>query len=202
MNKTKYILILMIFAALVFESCKKPHPDEFREPLTEDQLAWIYNKENPKYRCEYLDTNHNIISIDTISSSTWTSYSDYSDLCGDEYTIYYYKANYSFGLGRPELEFDPDAYYLNIIINNQNDFIVELDIINLFNITNINVDTITLNGRYYENVFKFENIDFFKKIFFKKGIGFLYLEQNNGNNATLIENTAKPNRFLKPVRFK
>lgn len=192
MSKTKYILILIIFTALLLESCKK-HPDVIREPFTDEQLMWIYNRENPKYRCEYLDANHNIISIDTLSSSTWTSYSDYSDLCGDEYTIYYYKANYSFGLGRPELEFDPYAYYFNLEINNQSDFAVNINE-TATNLQNLTTDTALVNGILYNEVYKISDYGY-KHIYFKKGIGFLYLEKFDGSNATLIENTAKPDRF-------
>ncbi len=183
----------MIFAALVFESCKKPHPDVIREPFTSEQLGWIYNKEKPKYRCVYLDANHNIISIDTISSSTWTSYSDYSDLCGDEYTIYYYKANYSFWLSRSELEFDPDAYYLNLEINNQSDFAVNINE-TATDLQKLTADTALVNGILYSEVYKISYNEY-KHIYFKKGTGFLYLEKYNGSNATLIENTAKPDRF-------
>ena len=76
MNKTKYILILIVFTALVFESCKKQHPDVIREPFTDEQLAWINNHSAPVYKVVSFALNNNdsiITRVNTVNSTILNS---------------------------------------------------------------------------------------------------------------------------------
>ena len=212
LHKIHFLKIITIFFIIfILIACKKRHPDEFREPFTEEQMGWISNLENPKYKCITKSTNSQgdtIITIDTVLSKAGFNYEKTSVIQNDEYLITYYEGHYVFYLSYNTLINDFVFYNLEIEINNLNDFQAILNY-NVFhnNITFSKVDTAFINGICYNEVYKIENFDpncpeKLKKAYFKRGIGFLYLEKYNGSNATLIENTAKPNRFLKPVRFK
>ena len=207
MNKTKYILILIIFAAFVFESCKKPHPDVIREPFTDEQMGWINNKTNPKYKCisNTVDSfGNNIEVIDTIISNTYQVVYEQEDVVNDEYLINYYNGEFYLWFSNSNKELS-NYFSIEIVINNAENFNAKLFYALRYDITNIKTDTALINNIVYQDVIKIiglSNVVNFEKIYFKKNLGFLYLEKPNGNNATLIENTAKPNRFLKPVRFK
>lgn len=202
MSKTKYILILIVFTALVFESCKKQHPDEFREPFTDEQLAWINNKTNPKYRCisNTVDSlGNNIEVIDTIISNTYQVVYELEDVVNDEYLIKYYNGEFYLWFSNLIKNLSSN-FSIEIVINNAENFNAKLFYTLRYDITNFKTDTALVNGILYNEVYKISDYGY-KHIYFKKGTGFLYLEKFDGSNATLIENTAKAMRFLKPVRF-
>ena len=199
MNKTKLILVLMIFAAFVLESCKKPHPDVIREPFTTEQLGWIINLSAPVYKVISFATDINdsvITRINTVYSTTSSYTALDEELVGEDYSEKWYE-----GIYKTTIIID----YLNVFIsdvniNNRNSFVVNINETE-YDLQKLTTDTALVNGILYSEVYKISDNEY-KHIYFKKGIGFLYLEKYNGSNATLIENIAKPNRFLKPVRFK
>jgi hypothetical protein len=208
MSKTKYILILIIFTAFVFESCKKRHPDEFREPFTNEQLGWINNLENPVYRRVLKTTDsigNTIYKIDTLKSRSEKKVYFMNDVINDEYIINYYEGNYSVELGINPIEFNT-SFITSILINNYPDFKAEITAKYIYRVSNYQTQSIQLNNVIYDNVYVIENVkdtlsESIKKLVYKKELGFIYMEKVNGNNITLIENTAKSDRFLKPVRF-
>jgi hypothetical protein len=199
MSKTKYILVLIIFTAFVFESCTKQHPDVIREPFTMEQLTWINNHSAPVYKVVSfaLNSNDSIITrVNTVKSTT-TSYTDLAnELVGEDYSEKWYE-----GIYKTTMIID----YLNVfvsavLINNRNSFVVSINETET-DLQKLTTDTALVDGILYNEVYKISDYGY-KHIYFKKGIGFLYLEKYDGSNATLIENTTKPDRSLKPVRFK
>ena len=202
MSKTKYILILIVFTAMLFESCKKQHPDVIREPFTEEQMRWINNLENPKYKrvVKISDSLGNTLyKIDTLQSRSEKKVYYMNDVINDEYIINYYEGNYSVELGINLVEFNT-SFISSILINNYPDFKAEITAKYIYLVSNNQTQSIQLNNVIYNNVYVIENVkdtlsESIKKLVYKKEIGFLYMEKNNGNNITLIESTAKPNLF-------
>lgn len=196
---------MIIFTAFVIESCKK-HPNVVREPFTEEQFGWINNMENPKYKCLTKSANSKgdtVFNIDTIASRAGFNYEKISELQNDEYSITYYKGHYVFYLGYKTSINNFVFYNLEFEINNLNDFQVIINYnVYYYNITFSKADTAFIDGTNYNDVYKIENFnpncpENLKKVYFKKNLGIIYLEQFNGNKATLIENTVKPNWFDK-----
>jgi len=171
------ILLLSVFIA----SCSKDDGIA-RPPFTTDQLGWINNLVNPKYRCVTKTINtqgDTIITIDTLVAHTnTTNYLLNGTISGDN--IAYYEGCFYFTLW----------YSINIDINNYSDFIAKLTVHNTYDITHYSTDTAMINGNIYHDVYKFSNLppqNYFKNLYFIKNIGFLYLEQANGNYATIIQ---------------
>ena len=192
--------LLLLFCLLIpfYFSCKKDsHPDETRPPFTTDQLQWIQCLQNPKYKViTYTkDSLGSIIktSIDTLLSHNNTQIDETQDPIGDEYRITYYKGEYEFSVTKPNVP-DPDFLHAEININNKFDFSVMFTIdIDDHSINGTEeFDTANINGVLYQNVYKFKNLPMHSfptitKCYYKKGIGFLYLEQSTGRIATLIQ---------------
>lgn len=196
MTFRKVFLFSLLLLSISISGCKKEHPAETREVFTSDQLGWIINKINPKYRCVTKTTNlqGNIItSIDTIDSEAGGGYyqtngtDDY-----DQYVINYYTGGFSFKLAYIIAGIDSVYYNLYLEINNRNNFQARLiDYPNFYYLTQFQTDTATIDGVIYHDVYKIYEGAYLPqsitKVYFKKGIGYLYLEQANGNNATLIQ---------------
>ena len=184
-------IITIFFIILVLVACKKRHPDEFREPFTDEQMEWINNFENPKYKrvLKVKDsTGDTIIKVDTMISNTRKIVNKNDDVIEDEYIISHYTGFYEFQLGSG---YDSDlnlGFYSKINISNYDNFIVRLlDDYNGLEILKIIPDTAMINGKLYNDVYKMENCQStFRYIYFKKEIGFLYMEKVNGNNITFI----------------
>ncbi|MCX6232167.1 MAG: hypothetical protein NTZ33_11555 [Bacteroidetes bacterium] len=184
---TLLIGILLLLLPYI-SGCKKDRSFTERPPFTEDQLGWINNKVNPKYRCIAKTTNtqgDSIIVIDTVVSNTKIINKQYFSTNDDD-NISYYEGYFYFGIG-----YINAGYGLSIEINNEYDFYVKLKG-NFYDNFSYTIDTANINGVLYTNVYKFENliIPYQKsnvKIYFKKNIGFLYVEQVNGNNQTMLQ---------------
>ena len=182
---------MIIFTAFVIESCKK-HPNVVREPFTDEQLAWINNHSAPVYKVVSFALNNNdsiITRVNTVNSTT-TSYTDLTnELVGEDYSEKWYE-----GIYKTTIIID----YLNVfvsavLINNRNSFLVNINE-TATDLQKLTTDTALVNGILYNEVYKINDCGY-KHIYFKKGTGFLYLEKFDGSNATLLENTAKPDRF-------
>ena len=172
-------------------ACHKSHPNENRDPFTEDQLQWIECIENPSYKVstKELDTAGNEITVvDTLVANTNSGTSQMSDVINDEYVIRYYSGSYQFQLG-----FGDSSFYSIIKINNEFEFtsIIYLNVVDNV-ITNYNTDTAKINNTVFTNVYKFENLPNpysadIAKCYYKKGMGFLYFEKTNGDKAEIIQ---------------
>ena len=191
------LCIILYLTTFLIVGCKK-HDNENHDPFTSDQLSWVKNNEKPKYRCikKIKDSQGNInLKIDTVESQTKIYNYRTSEVIADEYVINYYYGAYYFWLGNVNEPsgLDTNSYSLDLEINNKNDFIVILtEIKTYYNINKIIPKTVTINGVSYNEIYVIEGLPaFFQnsivKIYFKKGIGYLYLEQANGNNATMIQ---------------
>lgn len=187
-------LLAILLLILIIVGCKK-HSDEVRDPFTNEQMGWINNLKNPKYRCITKSTNSqgNVIAIDTVVSETEYYYQKSSTIQNDEYSITYYWGYYRFWLGYINTEQNSVFYNLDIDADNINTFQAILRRnTDYIDINKYSSDTTLIDGVLYHDVFKIDNLTEYspiaiKKIYFKKGIGYLYLEQFNGNNATIIQ---------------
>jgi hypothetical protein len=174
-------------------SCKKPHPNEFRDPFTADQLHWINTSiANPKYRVstKELDTTGNQITIiDTIEAQTESKTNQTSSVIGDEYAIYYYHGLYEFLLTVN----DTNTFDANIEIDNESDFTIKIMIYSdSYNIASYQPDSAKINGVVYTDVYKLTNLPAYSsnnlaKLYYKKGMGFIYFEKFNGSTAEIIQ---------------
>lgn len=183
-------IITIFFIIFILVACKKRHPDEFREPFTEEQMGWINNLENPKYKrvVKITDsTGDTILKVDTLIAQTRQIIFDRNDVMNDEYIIFYYTGYYECGLGKID-ETDLNlSFYSTINTENQYDFVARLYDYYGVDLLKVAPDTAMINGKLYNDVYKMKNCQYnYKYIYFKKNLGFLYLEKLNGNNATII----------------
>ncbi|MFZ4402305.1 MAG: hypothetical protein ACOYO1_19905 [Bacteroidales bacterium] len=190
-----FFTLFIIIAFIVFSigGCKKDNSAETRDVFTSDQLGWINNVVKPKYRCitKSKDTQGNIITTsDTIEA--YTKMTNYQMSTTSGKYVSYYEGSFYFSVGYINTESDTVIYTIIIDINNINEFIVKLSQIYSYDITHFRSDTCNINGVLYYDVYKLKDLTAYSpestiKIYFKKGIGFLYLEKANGNNATMIQ---------------
>ena len=186
-------IITIFFIIFILVACKKPHPDEFREPFTEEQMGWISNLENPKYKrvLKISDSIGNTIyKIDTLKSRSEKKVYFMNDVINDEYIINYYEGNYSVELGINPIESNT-SFIASILINNYPDFKAEITAKYIYQLSNYQTQSIQLNNEIYDNVYVIENnrdtlSESIKKLVYKKEIGFVYIEKNNGNSIILI----------------
>jgi len=188
LSKFSLLIGLLLLLLPNISGCKKDRSFTERPPFTEDQSGWINNKVNPYYRCVSKTTNiqgDTIFVIDTVQSYTKIGNHQIFSTNDDD-NISYYEGYYNFSIG-----YNNVGYSLSIEINNEYDFYVKLKG-NYYDIFSCTIDTADINGVLYNNVYKYENliIPYQKsnvKIYFKKNTGFLYLEQVNGNNQTMLQ---------------
>jgi len=192
----KYLYLLLLLAFLIYWcACHKSHPNENRDPFTEDQLQWIECIENPSYKVstKELDTAGNEITVvDTLIANTNSGTSQTSDVINDDYAIYYYCGSYQFFLGKA-ISGDTNVFTATIEIDNEFDFAVKIRInIDIYNILPYQPDTAKINDIVYTDVFKLVNLPIhfpqsITECYYKKGLGFIYFKKSNGNTAEIIQ---------------
>ena len=194
--KTNCLGLITILLFFIFINGCSKHDNVVHPPFTADQLGWINNATSLKYRCvtKTTDTQGNIITtIDTVVSQTeYHSHQEKIYNEDPEYSMQYYTGRYSFWIAHINVGIDTISYSFNIEINNCSDFVVKLTVLYSYDITYYNTDTVMINGILYNDVYKLENfiVNGFQpiiKIFFKKGVGPIYLEKSNGDNASISQ---------------
>ena len=185
-----YLITILIIAGFI--SCKKQQPDVYKDPFTSDQLKWVNNIQNPIYKVITKTTDSSGIRIDTITSTTNNRVDYTNNLINDDYTIFYYSGQYRVSIYKEVLN-PIYSYWTNISleISNEYDFGITIDPSYNYK-TNLPTDTATVNGIFYNDVYDFANAGYFsasiyKKLYFRKGVGFIYIEKTDGSKAIMLQ---------------
>jgi len=175
------IKLIVLFIAISIYGCKKAF-DTHQPAFTAEQLEWIQNIENPKYRV--IMQKEPTIVIDTIITSAITEVYEIKG-SGDLYlpgNNYYFSGYYTLKFAN----FHQFNAGLSVAINNVS--------VNFFNVSIFNgdprtkvTDTASINGVVYDKVYKLVSnwsnrntgVVFKEKVYFKKGLGFIYFSKDS-----------------------
>lgn len=191
-----------ILFSVLFISCEKL-PESITSSFNEDELKWFYFTEkmsdNQSYIIDY-KIKDKYLDFASITSKIETYVYEYvrplkkSTIIYQKGKCYFYLSDYHYDYNiRANIETIIDKDKFRITCFNVECVHYYYDTIAKINITDNKtffdksfVDTATVNNKFYEEVYKFENIENFKSLYFAKGYGFVKLELNNGYKIELF----------------
>lgn len=172
-------ITIFILSATLLSGCKKNPFDTYRDEFTNEQLLWIQNSDNPKYRVITEKSKFLVISRDTVLVSTQTNKNvgQIKHVGAKSFgNLYYYEGFYELAF----VNFFNFFLEATVKIDNQLEFNAsmcnsKLDVNNM-------PDTALVAGVLHNNIYKckyswYQGMQY--QMYFKKGIGFIYFEKDS-----------------------
>ena len=181
------LLTILVLIIVGFTNCDKNVTDFHQPAFTNDQLSWVNNLKNPIYKIVSKSEDTTLIRIDTVVSQSSIEIFHLRENSYDNSSLYYDEGHYSFSVYK---SVTAPPYIIgtsfNIDISNRYGFDLTLNYLHYYNAT-FSQDTATINGKFYNDLY---NLTFacigFKKVYFRKGIGFVYIERSQGSTYTML----------------